>query len=62
MIQMNLFTKQKHTHRHRKQIYSYKVGGGMNWEFGINIYTLQYIRQINTRTDCIAKGITYNFL
>ena len=23
MIQMNLFTKQKQTHRHRKQIYGY---------------------------------------
>ena len=32
MIQMNLFTKQKQTHRHRKQTYSYQreglVGGG----------------------------------
>ena len=24
MIQMNLFTKQKEIHRHRKQIYGYK--------------------------------------
>ena len=33
MIQMNLFTKQKQTHRHRKQTYGYqmgKVGGGIN--------------------------------
>ena len=32
-IQMNLFTKQKHTHRHRKQTYGYqrgKAGGGIN--------------------------------
>ena len=28
MIQMNLFTKQKQTHRHRKQIYSYQRGKG----------------------------------
>ena len=26
MIQINLFTKQKETHRHRKQIYSYQSG------------------------------------
>ena len=26
MIQMNFFTKQKLTHRHRKQIYSYQRG------------------------------------
>ena len=25
---MNLFTKQKQTHRHRKQIYGYQEGGG----------------------------------
>ena len=24
MIQMNLYTKQKYTHRHRKQIYGYQ--------------------------------------
>ena len=33
MIQMNLFTKQKQTHRHRKQIYGYQRGkreGGTN--------------------------------
>ena len=28
MIQMNLFTKQKQTHRHRKQIYGYQRGKG----------------------------------
>ena len=26
MIQMNLFTKQKQTHRHRKQAYGYQKG------------------------------------
>ena len=31
LIQMNLFTKQKQTHRHRKQIYGYQRGGrGVN--------------------------------
>ena len=32
---MNLFTKQKQTRRHEKQIYGYhrgKVVGGINWE------------------------------
>ena len=38
---MNLFTKQKQIHRHRKQIYGYQRGSGeINQEFGINIYTL----------------------
>ena len=48
MIQMNLFTKQKQTHRHRKQTYSYqrgKVGGGgINGKFGNDIYTLLYLK------------------
>ena len=46
---MNLFTKQKQIHRLRKQIYGYqggKVGGGINQEFGINRYTLPYIKKI----------------
>ena len=44
---MNLFTKQKQTHRHRKQTYGYhrgKVGGGINWEFRVDIYTLLYLK------------------
>ena len=57
IIQMNLFTKQKQTHRHRKQTYCYqrgKGGGGINQEFGINRYTLLYIKQINN------KDVLYN--
>ena len=38
---MNLFTKQ--THRLRKQTYGYQRGG-INWEFGIDIYTLLYLK------------------
>ena len=32
-IQMNLFTKQKQIHRHRKQVYGYQRG---RWGKGIN--------------------------
>ena len=51
MIQMNLFTKQVQTHIHREQTTATKVerGGGINQEFGINIYTLLYIKQINNK-------------
>ena len=47
---MNLFTKQKQTHRHRKQFYGHQRAkwGWLNWEFWINRYTLLYIKQINT--------------
>ena len=39
---MNLFAKQKQTHRHRKQTYGYQrgKGGGINEELGINRNTL----------------------
>ena len=44
-IQMNLFPNQKETHRYRKQTYGYHRGkegrGGINYEFGINTYTLK---------------------
>ena len=57
MIQMNLFIKQ--THRHRKQTYGYqrgKVGEGINWEIGIDIYTLLYIKQINNNDILYSTG------
>ena len=47
ITQMDLFTKQKKTHRHRKQTYDYqkeKGRGGINWEFGINRYRLPNIK------------------
>ena len=46
MIQVNSFTKQKQTHRHRERTYELTVtrgegwGGGVDWEFGIDMYTL----------------------
>ena len=55
---MNLFTKQKQTHRLRKQIYDYQRrkfgGGGINQEVEINIYTLLYVKQI------INKDLRYS--
>ena len=52
---MNLFTKQ--SHRCRKQTYGYQgeKGGAINWEIGINICTLPYIRQI-TNKDLLYTG------
>ena len=35
MIQMNFFTKQKQTHRHRKQIYAYQRGEGKRGKLGV---------------------------
>ena len=55
---MNLFTKQKHTHRHRKQTYGYQMGkgGGINQEVGINIYTLLYTKQIINKDLLYSTG------
>ena len=56
---MNLFTKQKQTHRLRKQIYGYqrgKVWGGIIQEAGINIYTLVYIKQIINKDLLYSTG------
>ena len=44
---MNLFTKWKQTHRFQKQTWLPKGkcgGGGVNYELGINIHTLLYIK------------------
>ena len=49
---MPLLTKQ--THRSGKQACGYqmgKLGRGTNWEFGININTLLYLKQINQQGD-----------
>ena len=44
---MNLFTKQKQTHSLRGWIYGYqgeKGGGGIVREFGIDMYSLLYLK------------------
>ena len=57
---MNLFTKQNQTQRLRKQTYGYqrgKVGGGgINQEFGINIHTLLYRKQIINKDLLYSTG------
>ena len=52
MIQMNLFTKQKQTHRLREQTYGYqrgRGGGGIVREFGTDIYTLLCFKWITNK-------------
>ena len=61
---MNLYTKQKQTHRHRKQTCLQKgkgKGGGTNQEYGINRYKLLYIKQISidNKDLLLAQGINY---
>ena len=45
---MNLFTKQKQTHRLREFTVTSREGRqrGTDWELGIDVYTLLYLKQI----------------
>ena len=49
MIQINLLTKKKQIHRHRKQTYGYQRGWvrETNKEVGINIYNLLYLKWVS---------------
>ena len=58
-VQMNLFTKQKQSHRCRKQTYGYqgiRWRREINWEIGINIYTLLYIKYSTNKDLLYSTG------
>ena len=63
MVQMNQFAGQKLRQRCREETYGNQggkaVGGGgcgvMNWEIGIDVYTLMCIKWMTNRTCCIKK-------
>ena len=42
--QMNLYTKQKQIHKHRKKLVVTKGERGRDWEYGINRFKLLYIK------------------
>ena len=58
MVQMKLFTKQKYSHRCRKQtqLQGGEVGGWMNSEIGTDMYTLLYIKQITNKDLLYSRG------
>ena len=51
---MNLFTKQKQSHRCRKTSLPGERREGINWE--IDIYTLLYIKQITNKNLLYSTG------
>ena len=55
---MNLSAKQKQSYRCRKQTYGYQGGwgGGINWEIGIDIYMLLYIKQVTNKNLLYSTG------
>ena len=59
MIQMNLFTKQKQTHRLREGTYGYQggsKGGGIVREFGTDMYTRLYLKWITNKDLLYSTG------
>ena len=52
---MNLFTKQKQTHRLREQAYHYRAGGIVR-EFGIDMYTLLCLKWITNKDLLYSTG------
>ena len=62
MVQMNQFAGQKLRHRCREQMYGLQggkwrgSGGVMNWEIGIDIYTLIYIKWITNENLLYKKN------
>ena len=64
MVQMNRFAGQKLRHRCREQTYGHQGGkaagwwgsGVMNWEIGIDMYTLMGIKWM-TNKDLLYKKI-----
>ena len=58
MIQINVFTKQKETHRHRQQTSGYQSDSGGQkecWSSNVNFSEVDDFRTIET---IIIKGIT----
>ena len=59
MIQINLFIEQKQTHRLKKQTYDYqrrRVKSREDSEFGIDMYTLLYLKQITSKDQLHSTG------
>ena len=61
---MNIFTKQKQTHRHREQTCGCRGewGAGENWEFGTSRCKLLYIEQINNKVLLYSRGMYIQYL
>ena len=63
---MNVYTKKKQTHRHRKQTYGSqrgKVGGAVtSCELGPDMHTLLYIKQIATKDLLYSSGTSTQYM
>ena len=65
MVQMNWFAEQKLRHKSREQTYGHQEGkaagdggfGVMNWEIGIDMYTLMCIKWMTNKKKIIKQKI-----
>ena len=63
MVQMNWFAGQKLRHRCREQMYGHQggkaagggIGGVINWEIGIDMYTLMCIKWMTNKNLLYKK-------
>ena len=69
MVQMNRFAEQKLRHRCTEQTYGHQGGkaagggggGGMNWEIGIDMYTVMCIKLMTSKNLLYKKINKINF-
>ena len=60
---MNLFTKQKQTHRHRKQTYDYQRGKGRKDKLGVWVQQIQtLVYKINNKFLLYSTGKYVQYL
>ena len=65
MIQMNVFTKQKHSHRLRERTCGYQDEGleeGAVREFGTDMYKLLYLKWITSKDLLYSTGNSAQYL
>ena len=64
MVQMNQFAGQKERHRYREQMYGHQggkvvgregSGGVMNWEIGIDMYTVICVKWVTNKNLLYKK-------
>ena len=58
MIQTNIFTKQRLIGLEKKLMFTKEEGweGNIDWEFGIDMYTLLYLKQITNKDLLCSTG------
>ena len=63
MAQMNLFTKKTHRlKRMNLQVLGEEWGAGIVREFGMDMYTLLYLKQINNKDQLYTTGTLLNVM